>query len=54
MSLEKAMEHKYFKDVDFDNLPTYEDALKGLTVEDKQLMQICTYLLDKYVDVQKL
>ena len=47
------MKHEYFKGVDFDNLPKYEEALTELTDFEKVFGKVCEELSLKYVNLHK-
>jgi hypothetical protein len=53
LPLEKALKHEYFKDVDFDHLPTYEEALSQVTPLEKTVNEACKYLIEKYENLHK-
>ena len=39
-----VMEHPYFKDVDFNNLPTFQEAESSITEEERGLREVVTEL----------
>ena len=53
ITLEDVMKHEYFEGIDFDNLPTYQQALADMTPFEKNVNEICQQLIDKYANVSK-
>ena len=47
------MKHEYFEGVDFDNLPSYEQALSEMTPFEKHLDELCQQLIEQYSKVAK-
>ena len=47
------MKHEYFKGIDFDNLPTYSQAISELTPYETVVSKVCKYLIQKFANVHK-
>lgn len=53
ISLENVMKHTYFEGIDFDNLPTYQQAASEVTPFERVVTEICDYLIQTYASVVK-
>lgn len=48
LPLDKVLEHEYFKGLDFDHLPSYEEASLEVSPFEKSVNEVCSYLVNKY------
>lgn len=43
----EVMKHPYFKNIDFDSLPTYRECAEKVTSDEKYIEELCRRLMGK-------